>query len=1073
MAPFKADNWVVGSDNAFCCDEFRFGQSRFSFECQSRRCGSGHEACLCSYRVDQVKLASKMHIIRGISISPCARYLGQVVWYWGMYPFRGPAAFHGSLGDEYQAANPSLAVSGIGSGEVLDMSELSSVQQSIGALGEVRALQQSLLWGKFCLDVLTALMVGIGLFRRMLDQVWQCRHSRRAKKLVRVGNARRQARLPIQVKNAVWRVIFFTYLLTVDASSLNNIGNRQLDEVPVRRASNETLACSHQAGQLEQSQPAFVDVAFFDDAAFCIVAKDCQQVLTLAAQALAILSDAARKRGMNINFKPDKTEILFACSGPGSRALKKRIHIEQSGCIPVVLEHSVEQVRCVHSYKHLGSYVQSDATPAREVQHRIAEAKKAWGPLVRNLWCNPSVSQSNKQKLFRSLIGSRFFYHCHVWSWLRDEDLRKLQYAFRDLIKPLVKPMLAGHEAHAFKTAELAAFCNMLEPAQQITVNRLRYLARAAKYQPEALWRILQASEHEASWKHTLAQDLQWLKSHYPSGDWPAPEADLIEVCAFAARDHQWKAKVKKAEHAAIRYALRVAKHKLWTLKMHDAFQSYGLSFSHQGEKMQAAVFECQLCMKTFPTKRGLYMHSAHMHGYRPKVRYLAGGSCCLVCRKEYHVRPRLMQHLRYSHECARILFEIFPPLSSDVVEELDETDRQLSAQQKALGWQVKKAHLPAMKVPSAELPPVGSPEAQAIFRKCQVEADSSPPWYNVDGLRTASQCAPEPVIVPETAHLFQQGRGSNSGPAGVLRRESVSVWDARVHLRTVVFVHLFSGFRRQNDLQSCIEAHTWVHSTETFCLSVDLCLQGAEGDLLDPVRVRWWRERILSRQVIGVGGGPPCETWSVARWLGSGPPPLRDRQSPWGLKHLTRKQHLQVSVGSGLLEVAMELLSLVMVHGGCGFIEHPQTATWMYGTPCPSIWRLKEIREMAAADAVSVVSFDQCVFGAAGVKPTTLMLVRMEAFREIVMQLGLSGRCPHGPGAHVGLAGKCQGAFRTARAKIYPEALNAALAHAFHCFVFRLSPESSQEGLPHEFQQLHAACTVEDAAHVQPDYHG
>lgn len=116
------------------------------------------------------------------------------------------------------------------------------------------------------------------------------------------------------------------------------------------------------AGKLDTSQPAFVDVAFFDDAAFCIVAKDCNQVLQVAAQALAILRDAARKRGMNLNFKPDKTEILLACSGPGSRELKKRIHIDQGGSIPVVLEHSVEHVRCVRSFKHLGSYM-SKVTP--------------------------------------------------------------------------------------------------------------------------------------------------------------------------------------------------------------------------------------------------------------------------------------------------------------------------------------------------------------------------------------------------------------------------------------------------------------------------------------------------------------------------------------------------------------------------------------------------------------------------------------------------------------------------------------------------------------------------------------
>ena len=70
------------------------------------------------------------------------------------------------------------------------------------------------------------------------------------------------------------------------------------------------LAHRHRAGKHEAAQPAFVDFAFFDDAAFCIIAKDRTQVLQIAAQALAMLSDAARKRSMSINFKPDKTEIV-------------------------------------------------------------------------------------------------------------------------------------------------------------------------------------------------------------------------------------------------------------------------------------------------------------------------------------------------------------------------------------------------------------------------------------------------------------------------------------------------------------------------------------------------------------------------------------------------------------------------------------------------------------------------------------------------------------------------------------------------------------------------------------------
>ena len=72
-------------------------------------------------------------------------------------------------------------------------------------------------------------------------------------------------------------------------------------------------------------------------------------------------------------------------------------------------------------------------------------------------------------------------------------------------------------------------------------------------------------SRHDLGWKQLVFQDLQWLKDHHPGGNWPKQDATLIEICQFVAQDPQWKAKVKKAEHAAIRFAQRIAKHKLWT----------------------------------------------------------------------------------------------------------------------------------------------------------------------------------------------------------------------------------------------------------------------------------------------------------------------------------------------------------------------------------------------------------------------------------------------------------------------------------------------------------------------------
>ena len=98
----------------------------------------------------------------------------------------------------------------------------------------------------------------------------------------------------------------------------------------------------------------------------------------------------------------------------------------------------------------------------------------------------------------------------------------------------------------------------------------------------------------------------------------------------------------------------------------------------------------------------------------------------------------------------------------------------------------------------------------------------------------------------------------------------------AILHIRTLCFVHFFSGYRRHGDLQACIDSH-WVQgATQLFCLSIRYCLQNEDGDLTSKANQRWWQDRVLSGAICGVGGGPPCETFSAARLLPDGPPPLR-----------------------------------------------------------------------------------------------------------------------------------------------------------------------------------------------------
>ena len=74
-----------------------------------------------------------------------------------------------------------------------------------------------------------------------------------------------------------------------------------------------------------------------------------------------------------------------------------------------------------------------------------------------------------------------------------------------------------------------------------------------------------------------------------------------------------------------------------------------------------------------------------------------------------------------------------------------------------------------------------------------------------------------------------------------------------------------YCGRHRPGDLQFAIEYEASGQNTWIFGLSVDIAL-GARCDLTQSGAVQWWADRIASRQVQHVGGGPPCETWSAVR---------------------------------------------------------------------------------------------------------------------------------------------------------------------------------------------------------------
>ena len=142
----------------------------------------------------------------------------------------------------------------------------------------------------------------------------------------------------------------------------------------------------------------------------------------------------------------------------------------------------------------------------------------------------------------------------------------------------------------------------------------------------------------------------------------------------------------------------------------------------------------------------------------------------------------------------------------------------------------------------------------------------------------------------------------------------------ALLHIKSLVFVHFFSGFRRPTDLHACLDRQPLGPGLEIHVISVDLCLQRVQGNLVSSEAHAFWRGRILAGQIVGAGGGPPCETFSAARFTPGGPRALRSDEFPHGVPGLRQGEYQQLLVGTRLLHFILDMLLLLASLGGFGF---------------------------------------------------------------------------------------------------------------------------------------------------------
>ena len=170
------------------------------------------------------------------------------------------------------------------------------------------------------------------------------------------------------------------------------------------------------------------------------------------------------------------------------------------------------------------------------------------------------------------------------------------------------------------------------------------------------------------------------------------------------------------------------------------------------------------------------------------------------------------MIHLDKTPRCFQVLQQCCPPLPQDEVDALDEADKLTEAALRRDGWWAAKAFTMFDKA-IARQPERAAP---AQFSQLQGHTVSIKPAPTQDVWLMESDL---PDLIDQSPFGPDPGHGAFAA-SGLAQHA------AALHIRAVVLVHFFSGFRREGDIHQILERRIETSGLLMFVLSVDLCLQ-------------------------------------------------------------------------------------------------------------------------------------------------------------------------------------------------------------------------------------------------------
>ena len=621
---------------------------------------------------------------------------------------------------------------------------------------------------------------------------------------------------------------------------------------------------------MSQSLPAraYFDVSFVDDAAVAIHSTGLDDLEALIRIVVEGFHHAAAARGLHINFDKGKTEVVWDIIGKGSRSLKERLH--DAGNL-LCWQNSEHQfcLRVSHSYKHLGSWMQVAGSHQREFSHRAGQALQSWGcGLARSFYQKSYVGLKAKTIAFQSLSMSRMMFQAHTWIGVTDDMLGHWQQKLRKPLGLMVRTQLRGNAPTHVDTNDLFALAQILPPIDQLHLARLRYLKRLLQFCPQGLWDMLHQVVHKpTSWLHLCQSSFAWFLQFYPLSGAPSDPSDLSAWLSYVVLDVKWKGRLKTAAKGCLCFRRAVAEHNVWFKAFQTTFVVAGgvLQFRRPPRQQLGFVTNARkrlLPRRLWPPTRAGFMAIAELSNILLLIMFampvqkfitLERGSLNTSVMPHNVLRPcrRVFPAVSVFFFLSFFYFFVFFSFCTFFyffffffvyfvyfffVIAMDEADHATTLELRAQGWGDRKALVPMRKIHGPCLPLPGSPDAIDMLARWTLRhPDRGSAFDHLQGHAQTVAEAPEPQLrffsQDMPAFVFQSRAGMNAGD-GRFSLHGLARETAILHIRTQVFVHFFSGYRRCGDLHSVLEQHVFPHGQQLFLISVDMCLQRERGDL-------------------------------------------------------------------------------------------------------------------------------------------------------------------------------------------------------------------------------------------------